>query len=137
MQDATFQVPTPVNEPIYPYAPGDVRRESIAARLSSMAAERIEIPCIIGGKEIRTGKKRTIVMPHDHGHVLADFHLAGEEELQLAVRAALAAKEGGESLPWQQRAAVFLKAADLLSGPFRDTVNAATMLGQSKSVFQA
>lgn len=137
MSSAIFQVPAPVNEPIYPYAPGDARRESLAGRLSSMAGEKIEIPLIIGGKEVRTGNLRQVVMPHDHGHVLAEFHLAGEKELALAIQAAQKAKESWELLPWKERVSVFLKAADLLAGSYRDTLNAATMLGQSKSVYQA
>jgi len=137
MKNFTLSVPTPVNEPIYAYAPGDARRESLVQRLNTMAAEKIEIPCVIGGKEVRTGNKKTVVMPHDHGHVLAEFHLAGESELRAAAQAALAAKAKWENLHWSERAAIFLKAADLLAGPWRDTLNAATMLGQSKSVYQA
>jgi 1-pyrroline-5-carboxylate dehydrogenase len=137
MKNSIFSVPAPLNEPIYPYAPGDARRTSIEKRLSAMAAEKIEIPCVIGGKEVRTGNKKTVVMPHDHGHVLAEFYLAGETELQAAAQAALTAKAEWENLPWSERAGIFLKAADLLAGPWRDTINAATMLGQSKNVFQA
>lgn len=102
-----------------------------------MAAERIEIPCVIGGKEVRTGNKRAVVMPHSYRETLAEFHLAGPAEMRAAVDAALKAKPAWEAMPWQERAAIFLKAADLLSGPYRDTLNAATMLGQSKNVFQA
>lgn len=102
-----------------------------------MAAERIEIPLFIGGKEIRTGNTRKVVMPHSHGEVLAEFHLAGPAELKLAAEAALKAKAAWAALPWQDRVAIFLKAADLLAGPWRDTLNAATMLGQSKTAFQA
>lgn len=102
-----------------------------------MAAERIDIPCFIGGKEIRTGQKRQVVMPHDHKHVLADFHKAGTAEMDQAVQAAMKAKPAWEAMPWQERVAIFLKAADLLAGPYRDILNAATMLGQSKTAFQA
>lgn len=137
MQEGIFSVPTPINEPIYSYAPGDPRRASLQSRLESMSKEKLEIPCIIGGKEVHTGNKRTVVMPHDHGHVLAEFHLAGPEELAAAAQAALDAKADWEKLPWNERAAIFLKAADQIAGPLRDTFNAATMLGQSKSVFQA
>jgi 1-pyrroline-5-carboxylate dehydrogenase len=132
-----FHVPTPVNEPVLAYAPGEAKRDSLKAKLKQMASERIEIPLVIGGKEIRTGKKRQAVMPHSHREVVADFHLAGPEEMKLAVAAARKAKGEWESLPWQERAAVFLKAADLLAGPYRDTHNAATMLGQSKNAYQA
>ena len=102
-----------------------------------MASERLDIPCIIGGREVRTGKKRRVVMPHSHHELLAECHLAGPEELRIATTAAVHAQKEWSRLPWQDRAAIFLKAADLLAGPFRDTVNAATMLGQSKNVFQA
>src|SRR5690242_12785549 len=89
---AIFRVPAPINEPVRPYAPGDATRTSLKARLKSMASERIEIPCIIGGKEVRTGNKRTVVMPHAHREVLAEFHLAGPAELQAAADAARKAK---------------------------------------------
>jgi len=102
-----------------------------------MAKERIEIPLIIGGREVRTGNTRKVVMPHSHGEVLAEFHLAGKTELEQAAQASLKAKAAWENLPWNERAAIFLKAADLLAGPWRDTLNAATMLGQSKNAFQA
>ncbi len=137
MSNAKFTVPKPANEPVRSYAPGDATRESLKTRLKQMAAEKIEIPCIIGGKEIRTGNKRQCVMPHSHQEVLADFHLAGPAEMQLAVDAARKARHDWENLPWQERAAVFLKAAELLAGPYRDVLNAATMLGQSKNVYQA
>jgi len=137
MSDAVFQVPAPVNEPIKPYAPGDAARTSLKARLKSMAAERVEIPCIIGGKEIRTGQKKKIVMPHSHKEVLGEFHVAGPNEMQAAVDAAMKAKAGWEQMAWQERASIFLKAADLLAGPYRDILNASTMLGQSKNAFQA
>jgi 1-pyrroline-5-carboxylate dehydrogenase len=132
-----FSIPNPINEPVRNYAPGDATRDSLKKKLREMAAERIEIPCVIGGREVRTGNTREVRMPHSHGEVLAVFHLAGAAELQAAADAALKARASWESLPWQERAAVFLKAADLLAGPWRDTLNAATMLGQSKNVFQA
>jgi 1-pyrroline-5-carboxylate dehydrogenase len=135
--DGVFHVPSPVNEPVRNYAPGDAGREALKRRLGEMTAEKIEIPCLIGGKEVRTGNTREVRMPHAHGEVVAVFHLAGAEELRAAADAALKAKPMWEALPWQERAGVFLKAADLLAGPWRDTLNAATMLGQSKNVFQA
>ncbi len=137
MSDAKFQVPTPINEPIRQYAPGDANRESLKARLKSMAAERLEVPCIIGGKEVRTGNKRKAVMPHSHKEVLAEFHLAGATEMRMAVEAAARAKPEWEAMPWNERVAIFLKAAELLAGPYRDNLNASTMLGQSKNAFQA
>ncbi|MEN9723254.1 MAG: hypothetical protein RJB38_1240 [Pseudomonadota bacterium] len=134
-------IPFPVNEPVRAYPAntpeGQAQRASLTARLNAMASERIEIPLIIGGQPVRTGNLRQVVMPHAHGHVLADFHLAGAKELEMAVKAAQEAKAAWEALPWQDRAGVFLKAAELLAGPWRDTLNAATMLGQSKNVYQA
>src|SRR5436305_7419464 len=135
LNDSVFLVPRPANEPVRSYAPNDPARASIKARLKSMASERVEIPCFIGGKEIRTGNKRQVVMPHSHREVLADFHLAGPEQLKQAVQAAQRAKPEWERLPWDERVAVFLKAADLAAGPYRDILNAATMLGQSKSAY--
>lgn len=137
MSDAIFRIPTPVNEPIRAYAPGDASRLSLKARLASMASEKIEIPCIIGGKEIRTGNKKAVVMPHSHREVIAEFHLAGPAELKMAAEAARKAKAEWEAMRWQERATIFLKAAELLAGPWRDTLNASTMLGQSKNAFQA
>lgn len=133
----TFRIPHPVNESVRAYAPGDSHRNSLKAALKKMSGERIEIPCIIGGKEIRTGNLRQVVMPHAHQEVLADFHLAGPEEMRLAAEAALKSKSDWAALSWSDRAAIFLKAADLLAGPYRDLLNAATMLGQSKNAFQA
>lgn len=127
----------PANEPIRTYVPGSGERANLKKELEKMAGARIEIPCIIGGKEVRTGTIKKVVMPHDHKQVLAEVHYAGAEELKQAAMAALKAKAGWEALGWKDRAAIFMKAADLLAGPFRDRLNAATMLGQSKNVFQA
>ena len=135
MSHSGFRVPTPVNEPVRTYAPGSPERESLKLHLQKAA--KIEIPLVIGGKEVRTGTLRKVVMPHAHGEVLAEFHLAGAKELELAAKAALAANAEWENLAWNERAAIFLKAADLLAGPWRDVLNAATMLGQSKNAFQA
>ncbi len=131
------RVPPPVNEPIRSYAPGSIERASIKARLSSMAAEKIEIPLIIGGKEVRTGNTAKSVMPHDHQHVLADYHKAANEHVVQAIEASRAAHKEWSSWSFDDRAAVILKAAELLTTSWRDTINAATMLGQSKNVFQA
>ena len=131
------RVPEPVNEPNYTYAPGTPQRAELKARLKSMAAEKIEIPLIIGGREIRTGRIEHAVMPHDHGHVLADYHLAGPEHIQQAIAAAAAARREWAAWPWEDRAAVLLRAAELLATTWRPTVNAATMLGQSKTAFQS
>ncbi len=136
-----FRVPSPVNEPVRTYSPseaaGQVQRATIQVRLEKMASEKVEIPCVIGGKEIRTSEKRKVVMPHSHQETLAEFHSAGASEMKAAVDAALKAKPQWEAMAWQDRAAIFLKAADLLAGPYRDVLNAATMLGQSKNIYQA
>jgi 1-pyrroline-5-carboxylate dehydrogenase len=131
------RIPTPINEPNKSYAPGSPERAELKARLKAMASEKIDIPLIIGGREIRTGRTEKSVMPHDHGHVLAEYHLAGPEHIQQAIDAAAAARREWASWPWDDRAAVLLKAAELLSTTWRATLNAATMLGQSKTAFQS
>jgi 1-pyrroline-5-carboxylate dehydrogenase len=130
-------VPKPDNEPVLPFAPGSAERESLKARLSELKSEKIEIPLIIGGKEIKTGNTGTCVCPHDHQHVLATYHKAGEKEIKMAVEAAKKAAPAWAAMPWEDRAAIFLRAAELLAGPWRDTLNASTMLNQSKNVYQA
>src|SRR3954470_14074515 len=131
------RVPQPVNEPIHGYAPGSPLRAELKARLKSMAAEKIDIPLIIGGREIRTGQTHQTVMPHDHGHVLAEYHLAGAEHVQQAIAAAASARREWAAWPWEDRIAVILRAAELLATTWRATLNAATMLGQSKTAFQS
>jgi 1-pyrroline-5-carboxylate dehydrogenase len=130
-------IPHPVNEPIQSYAPGTPARAELKARLSSMAGDRVDIPLVIGGREVRTGHTDRAVMPHLHGHVLGDFHTASPEHVDHAIAAALEARHEWASWPWEERAAVFLKAADLAATTWRSTLNAATMLGQSKTAFQA
>ena len=131
------RVPPPQNEPNLSYAPGSPERAELKAKLKAMAAQRIEIPLVIGGREIRTGKTAQAVMPHKHAHVLADWHKAGKQEVEQAIKAALAARREWANWPWEERAAVFLRAAELLTTTWRQTLNAATMLGQSKTAFQA
>src|SRR5918911_3303750 len=131
------RVPTPVNEPVRAYAPGSPEKRELKKRLADMAKERVDIPVIIGGREIRTGKTAQAVMPHNHRHVLADWHKASPEHIAMAVDAAREARREWANWPWEDRAAVFLKAAELLATTWRATLNAATMLGQSKTVFQA
>jgi 1-pyrroline-5-carboxylate dehydrogenase len=135
--DGVRRVPAPTNDPNFSYAPGTPERAAIKARLAAMAGERIEIPLIIGGKEVRTGHTAPAVMPHKHSHVLAVYHKAGAKEVRLAIRAAAAARRDWANWRWEDRAAVFLRAAELLTTTWRQTLNAATMLGQSKTVFQA
>jgi 1-pyrroline-5-carboxylate dehydrogenase len=135
--NAARRVPVPVNEPVRAYAPGSPERADLKARLASMANERVEIPLIIGGKEIRSGKTQQSVMPFKHKHVLADWHMAEPKHIQMAIKAALAARREWSSWAFEDRAAILLKAAELLSTSWRSTVNAATMLGQAKMVFQS
>src|SRR3982751_5153799 len=130
------RVPPPVNDPNRTYAPGSPERASLKARLKTMAGEKLDIPIVIGGREIRSGRTAQAVMPHDHRHVLADYHLAGPEHVEQAIAAAAEARREWGSWPWEERAAVLLRAAELLAATWRATINAATMLGQSKTVFQ-
>jgi 1-pyrroline-5-carboxylate dehydrogenase len=131
------RVPAPRTEPVRSYAPGSPERAELKARLKAMAGERIDVPLVIGGREVRTGKTSPTVMPHDHSHVLADWHRAGPDHVEQAIAAAAEAHREWASWNWEDRAAVFLKAAELLTTTWRQTLNAATMLGQSKTAFQA
>ncbi len=137
MPNAISPLAAPANEPVRPYGPGSAEKKSLKKRLDEMSSEQIEIPILIGGQEVRTGNLGTAVCPHDHGHVLATYHQAGAPEVARAAEAAKAAWRDWSELPWEDRASVLLRAADLLAGPWRDTLNAATMLNQSKTVFQA
>jgi 1-pyrroline-5-carboxylate dehydrogenase len=132
-----FNVPDPQNEPVLSYAPGTRERDELKKQIREYRDNVTEIPMFIGGKEIQTGNLIDIHPPHDHQHLLGQYHQGGEKEVTLAIDAALQARESWSSLPWEERASVFLKAADLLSGPYRLKINAATMLGQSKNIFQA
>ena len=125
-----FRPPPARNELVREYAPGSPERASLQARLAQMSAERVQIPVVVGGKDIATGTTKPAVMPHDKEHVLADVHQGGPEHVQQAIDAAAAAWQDWSRWPWEDRASVFLRAAELLSGPWRDTLNAATMLGQ-------
>jgi len=137
MSDAGFHIPFPKNEPVLSYAPGSLERAQLKTELERQSNTTIEIPLIIGGKEVYTGRTGKIVMPHDHGHVLATYHKAGPEETKMAIEAALEAKKDWANMSWIDRASIFLKAAELLSTKYRHLVNAATMLGQGKNVYQA
>jgi 1-pyrroline-5-carboxylate dehydrogenase len=137
LNNAIFKVPMPFNEPVYEFAPGSTERAKLKAALDDIAGKEIEIPLIIGGKEVRTGNLGKVVMPHDHQHVLAKYHQAGEREIQQAIEAAMAAKPAWAALRWEERAAIFLKAAELLSGKYRFVMNALSMLSTSKSAYQA
>ncbi len=137
MSNAFYQVPAPSNEPVHSYAPGSRERESLQAYITEMKSNKVEIPMTIGGKKIFEGDKVSIHPPHELKHTLGHFYKGGKEHVHLAIEAALAAKKDWEFMPWQERAAIFLKAADLISGPYRNKINAATMLGQSKNVYQS
>ncbi|MDQ3516753.1 MAG: L-glutamate gamma-semialdehyde dehydrogenase [Gemmatimonadota bacterium] len=133
----SWRVPAQHNEEVRSYAPGSAERAELKDRLGTMSGERIEIPLVIGGQRVLSGNVGHSVMPHAHKHVLADFHKAGPEHVAQAVRAARDAQHDWANRPWEERAAVFLRAADLLSTTWRPTLNAATMLGQSKTAYQA
>ncbi len=135
--NAIPRIPSPVNEPVLSYAPGTQERDELKQAVRALSARRTEIPVVVGGKEIRTGKLAQAVMPHCHRHVLAEVHQAGPAEVGAAIAAARAAWRDWSSWPLERRAAVFLKAADLLAGRHRALVNGATMLGQSKTAHQA
>lgn len=137
MSNAIFQVPTPDNEPVLGYTPGSAERAALESELGRMAVDHVEIPLVIGGEHVRTGNTQDVVIPHAHGKTIATCHLAGEAEVDRAVEAALAAHHDWSTMPWESRIAVFLKAADLLSGPWRQILNASTMLNQSKTCHQA
>lgn len=132
-----FQVPTAFNEPIKSYAPGSPEREAVLAQYKQYFNGNEDIPLYIGGAEIRTGTTRTMSPPHDHMHVVGQYHLADKEQVSSAIETALEAREAWAELHWEQRAAIFLKAAELIAGPYRAKINAATMIAQSKTIHQA
>jgi 1-pyrroline-5-carboxylate dehydrogenase len=135
--NARFAVPAPVNEPVLSYAPGSPERAKLFARLNAMKAKKVDVPLFIGGEEVRTGKKIELRSPYDHAQVLGKAHEGGAAEVQIAIKAAMKARKDWSRMSFQARAAIFLKAADLLAGDWRWTLNAATMLCQSKNVHQA
>lgn len=137
MANAIFRVPKAVNEPVKNYALGSPERAELKAALKDLKNQEVDIPMIIGGKEVRTYKKVAIHPPHELSHTLGHYHHGEEQHVHDAINAALAAKDQWENTPWEQRAAIFLKAADLLAGKYRALSNAATMLGQSKNAYQA
>ena len=137
MNNAIYTFENPVNEPVCQYGPGSVERDKMLSELKRMADEQVEIPLIIGGKEIRTGKTVNIICPHDRSKSLGKYHLASVNEIRKACDAAIQAKKEWEEIPWTERGMIMLKAAELLSKKYRYVINAATMLGQSKNVFQA
>lgn len=137
MSNGYFKVEMPKNEPVKAYLPGSPERARLKKELERQSAQVVQVPMIIGGKEVWTERKTKAVMPHDHAHVIAEAASGGEKELKDAIAAALAARKAWTEMPMEHRVSIFLKAADLIAGPMRDKVNAATMLGQSKTVYQA
>jgi len=137
MNQSEFAVSNPVNEPVISFAPGSDERVSLKAKLAELSSSEIEIPLIIGGKEIRTGNLVDCVLPHSHQHVIGRYHKAGEEEVQMAVKSALKAWKEWSFTPFETRAKIFAKMDELLTGPYRDLINAAAMLNMSKNAYQA
>jgi 1-pyrroline-5-carboxylate dehydrogenase len=137
MSNAFFKVPFPKNEPVLSYAPGTKERQLLKKALEEDRSKELDIPMYIGSEEVRTGNKVRLSPPHDHKHTLGHFHAGDKSHVEQAINAALAAKEKWSNLSWEHRAGIFLKAAELLAGPYRYKINAATMLGQSKSAYQA
>ncbi len=137
MSNAYFKLPVPINEPILNYAPGSPEKSDLKNKLAELQSKEIEIPLIIGGEEIRSGKTADILVPHNLSKKLGVYHKAGEKEVKMAIKSALEARKTWAEMPWEHRASIFHKAAELLSGPWRSTINAATMLGQSKTAYQA
>ena len=137
MPKGIYKIPTPVNEPIKSYASGSTERKELQAMLKELRSKEIDIPMYIGSEEVRGTTKVRLAPPHDHKHTLGYFYKSEKQHVEQAIKAALAAKEKWQNLSWEHRASIFLKAAELIAGPFRAKLNAATMLGQSKNAFQA
>ncbi|MCP4799078.1 MAG: aldehyde dehydrogenase family protein, partial [bacterium] len=137
MSNSIFVPPVPENEPVKNYLPGSPEKIELKAKLKELRSQTIEIPLIIGGKEVKTGDMGDCRIPHDHKHLLGTYHKGGAKEVNAAAAAAKKARKNWAAMPWEARAAIFLKAAELLTGRHRATLNAATMLGQSKTCFQA
>ncbi|MEG2103307.1 MAG: aldehyde dehydrogenase family protein, partial [Flavobacterium sp.] len=137
MPKGIYNVPKPLNEVVKSYAPGSKEREEVLATFKKMYNEVVDVPLYIGGQEIRTGKTKTINPPFNHKHVVGHYHEATKEHVEKAISTALEAKRKWVNLSWEHRASIFLKAADLLAGPYRTKINAATMIAQAKTVHQA
>lgn len=137
MSKGFYNTPQVINEPVKNYSPGSIERDELKKMLTLLRSQQMDIPMYIGNQEVRTGKTATLHPPHDHKHLLGQYHKGDKSHVTMAIDAALAAKSKWQDLSWEHRATIFLKAADLLAGPYRAKINAATMLGQSKNVYQA
>ena len=137
MSKGFFNVPIPINEPVKSYRPGSSEKKELKEALKELRSQVLDIPMFIGGEEVRTNDQRPISPPHDHQHIIANYHQGDKSHVERAINAAMAAKPAWEALAWEQRASIFLKAAELIAGPYRAKINAATMLGQSKNAYQA
>ena len=137
MPKGVYNVPYPANEPVLGYAPGSSEREELQAAYKELKSQQIDVPMYIGAEEVRTKDKRKMSPPHDHQHVLGHYNYGTKQHVQDAIDAAMKARKAWADLSWEHRASIFLKAADLLAGPYRAKMNAATMLAQSKNAFQA
>jgi len=132
-----FSVPIAVNEPVKSYAPGSPEREAVLKTYKAMFNSKIDVPLYINGADVKTGNTRTMSPPHDHKHVVGTYHVAEQAHIENAISTALEARKTWSQLPWEQRAGIFLKAAELIAGPYRAKINAATMMAQSKTIHQA
>ncbi|MDY2587040.1 L-glutamate gamma-semialdehyde dehydrogenase [Winogradskyella aquimaris] len=137
MSKGFFNVPIAVNEPVKSYAPGSPERKAVAEAYKSMINSKVEVPLYINGKDVKTGNTRTMSPPHDHQHIVGEYHVAEQKHVEDAIATALEARKTWSQLPWEQRAGIFLKAAELIAGPYRAKINAATMIAQSKTIHQA
>jgi 1-pyrroline-5-carboxylate dehydrogenase len=137
MGNAIYKIDKPSNEPVLPYAPGSLEKKKLKDKLKEIKSDEIEIPLIIGGEEVMTGDIGECIIPHENTHILGKYHKAGKDEVEMAIKEALNVRKKWAELPWEERASIFMRAAELLSGPWRSTLNAACMLCQSKTVFQA
>src|SRR5690554_5703437 len=137
MPKGIFNVPVAKNEPVLSYAPGSPERAEVKKMIAELRSKEVELPMVIGGKDVFTDRKVRIFPPHEINHTLGYYNQGDASHVEMAIDAALEAREKWANLSWQHRASIFLKAADLLAGPYRAKINAATMLGQSKNVYQA
>ena len=132
-----FKVPIAINEPVKSYKKGSTERKEVLSTYNKMLQQTIDVPMYINGENIRTGNTQTMHPPHNHKHLLGAYHIASKEHIKTAISTALEARKSWSELPWEQRAGIFLRAAELIAGPYRAKINASTMIAQSKTVFQA